>query len=494
LGLKQTLSPDHPLAKVSNLSHLQVRLTKLAIMVGDMVAMAVAFGLSLLACAWLITGSAGQTAIWLSGQDPQRFLAWAATGLLGLVLLLMSYQHYSDRRPFWDELGDFIRLTGLLALLDIAIVATAQWNASRLWWGVSWAMVLLGLILGRMLTRAVLRQLGLWDRPTIIIGVGPNAADAAQALRSQPEMGLSVYAFVDAGGADSSIDEHTHPRQSLAKMPRIAKQPGVQWVIALEHAQSEQREYWLRQLAQWGVPDISVIPAMRGVPLHGTDMSHFFSHEVALLRMRNNLRRWPARLTKRIFDTVTALILLIVLSPLMLAIAYLVRRDGGPAWFAHPRIGKKSKVFKCYKFRTMVVDAEKQLEKLLQQKPELRQQWLAERKLHSDPRVNALGRFLRRTSLDELPQLLNVVRGEMSLVGPRPVVRSELRRFGSEVGYYLLVRPGMTGLWQISGRSDTDYDKRVYLDAWYVKNWSFWYDLIILFKTVKVVIKREGAY
>ena len=489
-----TLPPDHPLAQVSNLSHLQVRLTKLAIMVGDLVAMAVAFGVSLLLCAWLVTGSVDHTAAWLSGQDPQRFLSWAATGFLGLVLLLMNYQHYSDRRPFWDELGDFMRLTGLLVLLDIAIVAIAQWNASRLWWLVSWSMVLVGLILGRMLTRAVLRQLGLWERPTIIIGIGPNAADAAQALRSHPEMGLRVHCFVDAGGADNSIDDHTHPRQSLARMPRIAKQPGVQWVIALEHSQSEQREYWLRQLAQWSVPDISVIPAMRGVPLHGTDMSHFFSHEVALLRMRNNLRRWPARLTKRIFDTATAVLLLIVLSPLMLAIAWLVRRDGGPALFAHPRIGKKARVFKCYKFRTMVVDAEKQLEKLLQQRPELRKQWLSERKLQADPRVNALGRFLRRTSLDELPQLINVVRGEMSLVGPRPVVRSELRRFGSDVGYYLLVRPGMTGLWQISGRSDTDYDKRVYLDAWYVKNWSFWYDLIILLKTIKVVIKREGAY
>lgn len=492
--MKRTLSPYQPLAKVSDLSHLQVRLTKLAIMVGDLVAMAVAFGLSLMVCTWLMTGSVADTPAWLSGQDHQRFLSWGATALLGLVLLLMSYQHYSDRRPFWDELGDFIRLTGLLALLDIAIVATAQWSASRLWWTVSWAMVLIGLIIGRMLTREILRQLGLWDRPTIIIGIGPNAADAAQALRSQPEMGLRVHCFVDAGGADNSMDDKTHPRQSLAKMFRIAKQPGVQWVIALEHAQSEQREYWLRQLAQWGVPDISVIPAMRGVPLHGTDMSHFFSHEVALLRMRNNLRRWPARLTKRVFDTVTALLLLILLSPFMLLIAWLVRRDGGPALFAHPRIGKKAKVFRCYKFRTMVVDAEKTLEKLLQQQPELRHQWLAERKLQSDPRVNKIGGFLRRTSLDELPQLFNVIRGEMSLVGPRPVVRSELRRFGSDVGYYLLVRPGMTGLWQISGRSDIDYDKRVYLDAWYVKNWSFWYDLIILLKTIKVVLKREGAY
>jgi Undecaprenyl-phosphate galactose phosphotransferase WbaP len=488
------LQEDHSLTKVSNLSHLQVRLSKLAIMVGDFLSIALAFGLSVLICAGLVTGTLDHPHAWLAGQDSPRFLSWAATALLGLVLLLMNYQHYSDRRPIWDELGDFIPLTGLLALLDIAIVATAQWNASRLWWVVSWALVLIGLIFGRMLTRSILRQWGLWERPTIIIGIGPNAADAAQALRSQPEMGLRVHCFVNAGGADNAIDDSTQPRQSLARMGAIAKQPGVQWVIALEHAQSEQREYWLRQLAQWGVPDISVIPAMRGVPLHGTDMSHFFSHEVALLRMRNNLRRWPARLTKRVFDTTAALLLLIVLSPFMLLIAWLVRRDGGPALFAHPRIGKKAKVFKCYKFRTMVVDAEKTLEKLLQQRPELRQQWLAERKLQSDPRVNKIGRFLRRTSLDELPQLLNVIRGEMSLVGPRPVVRSELRRFGSDVGYYLLVRPGMTGLWQISGRSDTDYDKRVYLDAWYVKNWSFWYDLIILLKTIKVVLKREGAY
>lgn len=463
-------------------------------MVGDLAAMAAALGLSLLACAWLITGSAGNTAVWLSGQDPQRFLAWGATAMLGLVLLLMNYQHYSDRKPFWDELGDFIRLTGLLALLDIAIVATAQWNASRLWWGVSWAMVLLGLVIGRMLTRAVLRQLGLWERPTIIIGVGPNAADAAQALRSQPEMGWRVHCFVDAGGAEKNIDEKTYPRQSLAKMHRIAKQPGVQWVIALEHSQSEQREYWLRQLAQWGVPDVSVIPAMRGVPLHGTDMSHFFSHEVALLRMRNNLRRWPARITKRIFDTFIAAVLLVILSPLMMFIGLMVRRDGGPAIFAHPRVGKNGKIFNCLKFRTMVVDAEHRLESLLQQNPELQSQWNHDRKLRHDPRVSRIGRMLRQTSLDELPQLLNVLRGEMSLVGPRPVLRAELSKYRDDLGYYLMVRPGMTGLWQVSGRSDLDYDARVYLDSWYVKNWSLWQDQIILFKTVDVVLRRVGAF
>jgi undecaprenyl-phosphate galactose phosphotransferase len=199
-------------------------------------------------------------------------------------------------------------------------------------------------------------------------------------------------------------------------------------------------------------------------------------------------------LTKRVFDTLTAVALLILLSPVMFVIAWLIRRDGGPALFAHPRVGKRSKIFKCFKFRTMVVDAEQQLEQLLQQQPELRSQWENERKLRDDPRVNRLGRFLRASSLDELPQLINVIRGEMSLVGPRPVVTAELPRYGDEVGYYLMVRPGMTGLWQVSGRSDLDYDSRVYLDTWYVKNWSLWHDMIILFKTVRVVTDRSGAY
>ena len=122
------------------------------------------------------------------------------------------------------------------------------------------------------------------------------------------------------------------------------------------------------------------------------------------------------------------------------------------------------------------------------------EQWRCQRKLKDDPRLSPIGDFLRRTSLDELPQLVNVVKGEMSLVGPRPIVRSELKRYGLDAGYYLMVRPGMTGLWQVSGRSDIEYDKRVYLDTWYVKNWSIGYDLTIIAKTFRVVLERAGAY
>lgn len=463
-------------------------------MLGDALAIAMAFVMAVgVTAGWARSqGMSFQT--WWSGQDSQRFMAWGLIGLIGLVLLLTRYQHYSDRRPLWDELGDFLRLVGVLSLMDMALIAMTRWNASRLWWLVSWILVLLMLVVMRFVTRQILKKFSLWYRPTVIIGIGANAEEAALALNSQPELGFQVQGFVDAGGQGGQESSMTYPRLPAHQMGQFATQSGIQWVIALEHAQSDQRELWLRQLAQWGAPDISVIPAMRGVPLHGTDMSHFFSHEVALLRMRNNLRRWPARLTKRLFDTFAALFLLLVLSPLMLVVALVIRKDGGPALFAHPRIGKKGAVFHCYKFRTMVVDAEKQLEQLLQQRPELRKQWQEEHKLRTDPRISHIGRFLRRTSLDELPQLINVIRGEMSLVGPRPVVRSELSRYGDQVGYYLMVRPGMTGLWQVSGRNDVDYDTRVYLDTWYVKNWSLWHDLVILFKTISVVLSRDGAY
>ncbi len=191
---------------------------------------------------------------------------------------------------------------------------------------------------------------------------------------------------------------------------------------------------------------------------------------------------------------VAALLLLVLGALPFLYMALRIRRDGGPAIFAHQRVGQSGRMFPCFKFRTMHVDAEQQLRDLLARDPAARAEWEREFKLRNDPRITGIGHFLRRTSLDELPQLFNVIRGEMSLVGPRPVIRAELERYGDDVDYFLMVRPGMTGLWQVSGRNDVDYETRVYLDTWYVKNWSLWYDIAILFKTVRVVLARKGAY
>ncbi|OHY69369.1 hypothetical protein BB778_09145 [Pluralibacter gergoviae] len=142
----------------------------------------------------------------------------------------------------------------------------------------------------------------------------------------------------------------------------------------------------------------------------------------------------------------------------------------------------------------MVINSKEVLDELLRNDPAIREEWTLSFKIKNDPRVTEIGKFLRGTSLDELPQLFNVLKGDMSLVGPRPIVNAELERYNEEVAYYLLSKPGMTGLWQVSGRSDVDYDTRVYLDAWYVKNWSMWNDIAILFKTIKVVLNKGGAY
>jgi len=404
---------------------------------------------------------------------------------LGIGFFLVRFRHYSDRKPFWTELGEVLRMVLVLAVLDLAVLAITRWNSSRLWWALVWPGVALCLPLGRGLVRTAMLRLGVWQRPTLLVGNGPNAHEAQEALQSEPGMGFAVVGMLDIGQSPA----HWEP-----ELERWVKVPGMQFVLATEPDQSDLREAVLRQLTRLRAEDVSVIPAMRGVPLFGTDMAYFFSHEVAMLKLRNNLRYWPARVLKRMFDLVAALLLLVLGALPFLYMALRIRQDGGPAIFAHQRVGQSGRMFPCFKFRTMHVDAEQQLRDLLARDPAARAEWEREFKLRNDPRITRIGQFLRRTSLDELPQLFNVIRGEMSLVGPRPVIKAELERYGDDVDYFLMVRPGMTGLWQVSGRNDVDYDTRVYLDTWYVKNWSLWYDIAILFKTVRVVLARKGAY
>mgnify|MGYP003635829095 FL=1 len=198
--------------------------------------------------------------------------------------------------------------------------------------------------------------------------------------------------------------------------------------------------------------------------------------------------------TKRTFDIVVASAILLFALPTMFFIAVIMfSTDRGPILFSHERIGRNGKRFKCLKFRSMVVNSQEALRQHLAQRPQARAEWEATQKLRDDPRITPLGRFLRSTSLDELPQLINVIRGEMSLVGPRPIVQDEVVRYADQIEHYAAVRPGITGLWQVSGRSDVGYDQRVELDTLYVREQSFIGDLIILVKTVKVVVMRTGS-
>jgi len=197
---------------------------------------------------------------------------------------------------------------------------------------------------------------------------------------------------------------------------------------------------------------------------------------------------------KRIFDIAAAAFFGLLLSPLITVIVLLIRLGGEPVLFRHKRIGHNGRTFYCLKFRTMVQNAEQVLRDMLRDHPELRDEWTTNHKLRQDPRVTRIGRFLRLTSLDELPQLWNIIQGDMSLVGPRPVVRAELLRYGRKVAHYLAVKPGLTGLWQVKGRSDTTYRRRVAMDTYYVHNQSILFDLRILAATAAAVWRRAGAY
>ena len=206
-------------------------------------------------------------------------------------------------------------------------------------------------------------------------------------------------------------------------------------------------------------------------------------------------RKAPVPIAKRALDFIGAGVGLVLLAPFFLIVALMVRADGGPAFFAHQRVGRGGKLFGCLKFRSMVIDSQARLEALLANDPAARAEWEATRKLKNDPRITRIGRFLRSTSLDELPQLINVLRGEMSLVGPRPVQEAEIDRYyGASAAHYMAVRPGITGLWQVSGRSETSYESRVALDVAYVSRPSLLADISILLRTPVAVLSRRGAH
>lgn len=207
------------------------------------------------------------------------------------------------------------------------------------------------------------------------------------------------------------------------------------------------------------------------------------------------LADWGHQIVMRAFDLAVSALALLLFLPLLLLVALAVRLTSyGPVLFVQQRIGRDGKQFPCLKFRSMVVDARERLETLLSSSEEARQEWARDQKLRSDPRITPIGRILRKTSLDELPQLLNVLFGHMSVVGPRPIVEGEVARYGHRFGAYCSVRPGLTGLWQVSGRNEVSYDTRVRLDAFYALRKSLVYDFAICLRTVPAVLASRGCY
>ena len=407
---------------------------------------------------------------------------WEMGAVAAAVALawLHFHGHYSERVPLWTELRDLLRVAAVALVLEGFLQFAAKGDVSRVWIVATWALFPAFAALFRSAVKRTLTRAGSWLIPTIVIGRPEEARVVAEALVAEPMLGFDVVA---ASGPAAPAEQLAAMRRAGARFAVLAQSDGTDVsTIALA-----------RTLSQDGIP-FAIAPPFAGLALAGMRSQFIFGHDVVLLMERGGLLRRPAQILKRAFDVAASAAALTLLSPFLLVFAAMARSDGGPALFAHERIGLGGATFRCLKFRTMVVDAEAKLNDLLAADPAAKAEWDLYHKLRNDPRLTRFGAFLRRNSLDELPQLWNVLRGDMSLVGPRPPTEGELHRYGDEVAFLLKVRPGITGLWQVSGRNDTDFSRRVVLDSWYVRNWSFGYDLLIALLTVPVLLSRKGAY
>jgi undecaprenyl-phosphate galactose phosphotransferase len=418
------------------------------------------------------------------------------------IITFWNQGHYNKRKPYAREVRELLHTCAGLFLAHVALAFFSGWEMPRLLPLLQWTLAPIMLLSLRAALKFSMLRNGSWSRPMVIVGTGTNARETARVFEAERLMGYHLIAFLDLPGSPVTTTQY-HDRRGRsvpclhlgAQTDITLKQLGSPHVVlALDQGGMESSQMLIQQLSR-DCADLQIVPSLRGLPLHGMTVNHFFAHDVMVLGMRNNLAQRGSQMLKRAFDVFCSGLLLAMTSPLFLWVAIQVRLGGGGGvFFGHMRIGQNGVPFPCYKFRTMAVNADVLLKELLANDPSAREEWERDFKLKNDPRVTKIGRFLRKTSLDELPQLWNVLKGQMSLVGPRPVIHAELERYGNQVGYYLEARPGITGLWQTSGRNDVSYETRVYLDAWYVKNWSMFTDLVILIRTFKVLIVKEGAY
>ena len=331
-----------------------------------------------------------------------------------------------------------------------------------------------------------------WGRRVFVVGSDRQAVALYAKLLRQSQCGLRPIGFVDdleTLDADLDPDLYIGPPEALRE---LAIELGVTAaVVAKVTPDSHTQRLFCRE--ELGIRDWILMSSLDGYPsLWGESLE--VAGTPAVLARNRLLLPW-SRWLKRSSDLAITLFGGLLSLPLLAVIILLVRLgSAGPIFYGQERIGRHGRRFKAWKFRTMVMNADEVLEMHLASDPLLRAEWEANHKLKDDPRITWIGKYLRKTSLDELPQLWNVLRGEMSLVGPRPIVVAEIDKYADDYEYYVDVLPGITGLWQVSGRNNTTYSERVALDAYYVKNWSLWLDLYILISTIRVVLFREGAY
>lgn len=416
---------------------------------------------------------------------------------LVFVAFLAITQTYTKMQPILETVRQifYAVLYALITCILALYFMQASMLASRLYVVLFGILALFNIYVVRYVLLKFLKTTNMFMKPVILIGAGKTAEIVLQFFEGDLGYRYRIVGLLDDDPISEELPQKFLLLGKVSDAESIIRDSGVKTVIITAPGMDSARLEKLVAKIQPLVRDILFVPDLMMLPLGHVGVEPFYTEKVFMLSIRNNLARRRNRLAKRVFDLIATICGGFLILPILLVLAVLVGIDNkGHIIFAHRRVGQNGKLFPCYKFQSMVPDAQKCLEEYLAKTPEARKEWEESFKLTNDPRVTKLGAFLRKTSLDELPQLWNVLVGDMSLVGPRPIVTKEIERYGDYIREYYMVPPGITGMWQVNGRSDTTYEERVAMDTWYVRNWSVWIDLVYLFKTVKTVFTGKGAY
>lgn len=422
--------------------------------------------------------------------------AYIITPLLFITVLFLNHGYKIDT-SYWEKVKIIFRSITIGIVLSIVLMYAGHIinNVSRLFVILSYGFILLYIIVFRYILARTLIKLNILAIPVLLVGAGKTAELVDVHFSNMPLAMYKIVGFVDDHPKSSVLANKYECLGKFNDAEAVIKKYNIPNVLVCAPGLESHKLVTLINKLQILVEKVTFVPELFGIPAANIQARGLMNEQTLILEVKNNLAQRRNRLFKRIFDITATVIGGILILPVIAIVAILIYLDSpGPIVFGHKRVGQGGKEFPCYKFRSMVPNAQEALEIYLKENPEAREEWERDFKLKDDPRVTKIGKFLRKTSLDELPQLWNVLIGDMSLVGPRPIVRAEVEKYGEYINDFYLVPPGITGVWQVSGRSDTTYEERVLMDSWYVHNWSIWMDIVYLVKTVLVVLKGKGAY
>ena len=424
---------------------------------------------------------------------------WYAYIIIPLVFIIVLFLNhgYKIDTAYWEKVKIIFRSITIGIVLSIVLMYGGHIlnNVSRLFVILSYMFILLYIILFRYILARTLIKLNVLAIPVLLVGAGKTAELIDIHFSNMPLAMYKIVGFVDDNPKSSVLANKYKCLGRFSDAEVVIKKYNIPNVLVCAPGLESRKLVTLINKLQILVEKVIFVPELFGIPAANIQARGLMNEQTLILEVKNNLAQRRNRLFKRIFDITVTVIGGILILPVIAIVAILIYLDSpGPIVFGHKRVGQGGKEFSCYKFRSMVPNAQAALEIYLKENPEAREEWERDFKLKDDPRVTKIGKFLRKTSLDELPQLWNVLIGDMSLVGPRPIVRAEVEKYGEYINDFYLVPPGITGVWQVSGRSDTTYEERVLMDSWYVHNWSVWIDIVYLVKTVLAVLKAKGAY